>query len=72
MDYLETLRRNGWLADPGDQVRVVVIHADGCPIHRRGGPCWCERRLVLVAYSLSRFAKNDDRDLPFLDAVSNE
>ncbi len=72
MDYLDTLRRNGWLADPADQVRVVAIHTEGCPANRRGRPCWCEPRLVLVADSLPRFAKDDDRDLPILDAVSNE
>jgi hypothetical protein len=29
MDYFETLRSNGWLADPGERVRVVAIHAEG-------------------------------------------
>ena len=72
MGYLDTLRRNGWLADPADQVRVVVIHAEGCPTHRRGGPCWCEPRLVLVAGPPRRRAKDEDHDLPLLDAASNE
>ncbi len=72
MDYLDTLRRNGWLADPADQVRVVAIHVEGCPTHRRGGPCWCEPRLVLVADLLQRQSGQVDSDLPMLDAVSNE
>jgi hypothetical protein len=72
MDYLDTLRRNGWLADPSDQVRVVAIHAGGCPTHRRGGPCWCQPRLVLVADPPRRQAGRVDSDLPMLDAASNE
>jgi hypothetical protein len=71
MGYLETLRRDGWLADPSDQVRVMVIHAEGCPAHR-GGPCWCEPRLVLVADLPRQEAGHVDSDLPMLDAVSNE
>ena len=72
MDYLDTLRCNGWLADPADQVRVVVIHAEGCPTHRRGGPCWCEPRLVLVADLPRRQSEQVDSDLPMLDAASGE
>ena len=72
MDYLDTLRRNGWLADPGEQVRVVAVHAEGCPTHRRAGPCWCEPRLVLVTDFPTLRAEEDDRDLPILDAASNE
>jgi len=47
MSYLETLRRGGWLADPGDRVRVVPSHAETCP-SRSGGPCRCVPRLVLA------------------------
>ena len=72
MDYLDTLRRNGWLADPSDRVRVVAIHAEGCPTHRRAGPCWCEPRLVLVADYLQRRARDENRDRPMLDAAANE
>ena len=72
MDYIETLRRNGWLADPADQVRVVAVHGDGCPTHRRRGPCWCEPRLVLVADLPRRQAGLVDSDLPMLEAASNE
>ena len=71
MDYLDTLRRNGWLADPSDRVRVMAIHAEGCPTHR-SGPCWCEPRLVLVADLLRREAGQIDSDLPRLDAASGE
>lgn len=72
MDYLDTLRCNGWLADPSDRVRVVAIHAEGCPTHRRGGPCWCEPRLVLVADTPRRHSGQVDSDLPVLNAASNE
>jgi len=71
MDYLETLRCNGWLADPSDRVRVVAIHAEGCPANV-GRSCRCNPRLVLAADLVQRFAKDDHRDLPILDAVSNE
>jgi hypothetical protein len=46
MDYLEALRRNGWLPDPSDQVRVVAEHATGCS-GRAGHRCDCVPRLVL-------------------------
>jgi hypothetical protein len=46
MDYFETLRRDGWLADPSDRVRVLAIHGESCPA-RRGCRCRCEPRLVL-------------------------
>jgi hypothetical protein len=72
MDYLDTLRRNGWLADPADQVRVVAIHTEGCPANRRGRPCWCEPRLVLVADLPRRETGQVDGDLPMLDAASGE
>ena len=71
MNYLETLRCNGWLADPTDRVRVVAIHAKGCPADG-GWSCRCNPRLVLAADLVQRFAKDDDRDLPMLDAVANE
>lgn len=71
MDYLDTLLRNGWLADPSDRIRVVAIHAEGCPTHRRG-PCWCEPRLVLVADYLPCRARDENRDRPMLDAASNQ
>ena len=71
MNYLETLRCNGWLADPTDRVRVVAIHAEGCPAND-GWSCRCNPRLVLAADLVQRFAKDDDRDLPLLEAASNE
>lgn len=46
MDYLDALRSNGWLADPGDRVRVEAAHESGCPGDSRG-PCDCVPRLVL-------------------------
>ena len=46
MDYFETLRRNGWLSDPSDRVRVVAIHEKNCAA-RFGRPCRCTPRLVL-------------------------
>ena len=72
MDYLDTLRCNGWLADPADQVRVVAILAEGCPTHRKAGPCWCEPRLVLVADLPRSQAGHVDSDLPILEAASGE
>jgi hypothetical protein len=71
MDYFETLRRNGWLADPGDRVRVVAIHGKGCPANA-GRPCACDPRLVLAVDPLPRRAKEVDNDLPLLDAASGE
>lgn len=71
MDYLDTLRRNGWLADPSDRVRVVAIHIESCPAND-GWSCRCNPRLVLAADFLPRRAKDENRDLPLLDAVSNE
>ena len=64
MDYFDTLRSNGWLADPGERVRVVAIHGDGC-LTNWGRPCSCDPRLV-------RKAKEKDNDLPLLDAASGE
>jgi hypothetical protein len=71
MDYFETLRSNGWLADPGERVRVVAIHAEGC-LTRWSRPCSCDPRLVLAADPLPRSAKELDDDLPLLDAASGE
>jgi hypothetical protein len=71
MDYLDTLRRNGWLADPSDRVRVAAIHAEGCPANG-GRTCRCNPRLVLAADYPPRWAKDESRDLPLLDAASNE
>ena len=71
MNYLETLRCNGWLADPSDRVRVVAIHAEGCPADD-GWSCRCNPRLVLAADYLPCRAKDEDHDLPMLDAVANE
>jgi len=71
MDYFETLRSNGWLADPGERVRVVAIHAEGCLTHW-GRPCSCDPRLVLAADPLPRQAKEENNDLPLLDIASGE
>ena len=71
MGYFETLRRNGWLADPGDRIRVVAIHAKGCPA-KVGRPCACDPRLVLAVDPLPRRAKVRDNVLPMLDAASGE
>ena len=71
MDYFDTLRSNGWLADPGERVRVVAIHAEKC-LTDWGRPCSCDPRLVLAADPLSRGAKDVDNDLPLLDVASGE
>ena len=71
MDYFDTLRRNGWLADPGERVRVVSIHADHCPA-KSGRSCTCDPRLVLAADPLPREAQADIREFPLLDAASGE
>ena len=71
MDYLDTLRRNGWLADPSDRVRVVAIHIESCPAND-GWTCRCNPRLVLAADYLPRRARTEDSDLPILDAASGE
>ncbi len=46
MEYLDVLRRGGWLPDPADRVRLVVEHGGDCQV-RRGGRCRCVPRLVL-------------------------
>jgi hypothetical protein len=71
MDYFETLRSNGWLADPGERVHVVAIHAEGCLTHWRR-PCSCDPRLVLVADPIPRGVRVIDNDLPSLDLASGE
>jgi hypothetical protein len=71
MDYFDTLRGNGWLADPGERVRVVAIHADGC-LTIWGRPCSCDPRLVLAADPLPREIRLIDNDLPTLDLASGE
>ncbi|MEJ2189415.1 MAG: hypothetical protein P8Y93_08340 [Acidobacteriota bacterium] len=71
MEYLDVLRRNGWLADPSDRVRVVAIHDPSCPANR-GRPCRCHPQLVLAADLLASRVEVGDPDLPVLDAASNE
>jgi hypothetical protein len=71
MDYLETLRSNGWLADPGERVRVVAIHATSCRANW-GRACSCEPRLMLATDPLSREVGLIDNDLPTLDLASGE
>ena len=71
MDYFDTLRRNGWLADPGERVQVVAIHATGC-LANWGRACSCDPRLVLAADSFPRNARESDGDLPTLDLASGE
>ena len=71
MDYFETLRRNGWLADPSDRVQVLAIHGERCPA-RRGRTCRCEPRLVLSSHQ-----RPDSPDRPIagrqrLEAASGE
>ena len=71
MDYFDTLRGNGWLADPGERVRVVAIHVGSC-LSNWGRPCSCEPRLMLVADPLPRDFRLIDNDLPVLDIASGE
>jgi hypothetical protein len=71
MDYFETLRCNGWLADPGERVRVVAIHAKGC-LANWGRSCSCDPRLVLAVDTLPREIRLIDNDLPTLDLASGE
>ena len=71
MDYFDTLRSNGWLADLGERVRVVAIHADGC-LSNWGRPCSCDPRLVLAADPRPSEAKEFDSDLLMLDLASGE
>ena len=70
MDYLDTLRRNGWLADPTDKVRVVVIHRDSCPVNRTGR-CVCQPRLVLAHPSIDE-DQDLEPDVPVYDLASGE
>jgi len=71
MGYFDTLRSNGWLADPGERVRVVAIHAESC-LTNWGRPCSCDPRLVMAADPLPREARLIDNDLPALDLASGE
>jgi hypothetical protein len=71
MDYLDTLRCNGWLVDPGDRVRVVAIHAARCPA-RLGQRCRCEPRLALASNPFPREARERDVDLPTLEVAAGE
>jgi hypothetical protein len=71
MDYFETLRRNGWLADPGERVRVVAIHAPGC-LATWGRSCSCDPKLVLAVDPLPCRPRDDDKNLPMLDLASGE
>jgi hypothetical protein len=71
MDYFDTLRRNGWLVDPGERVRVVAVHAAGC-LATWDRSCSCEPRLRLVGDPLTREARLIDNDLPTLDVASGE
>ncbi len=71
MNYFDVLRRNGWVADPSDRVRVVAIHDRWCPA-TGGGPCHCAPRLVLAADVLPPRNEVCDPDLPVLEAASNE
>ena len=71
MAYFDTLRRNGWLTDPGERVRVVAIHAKGCPANA-GRLCACDPRLVLAANPFPPRAEEADSDLVLLDAASGE
>jgi hypothetical protein len=71
MKYLETLRRNGWLADPGERVRVVAIHERGC-LANWERPCSCDPQLRLVVDPMPREARLVENDLPTLDIASGE
>jgi len=71
MDYFDTLRYNGWLADPGERVRVVALHAHGC-LSTWGRPCSCDPRLVLAVDPFPRESRLIDNDLPTLDLASGE
>ena len=71
MEYFDTLRSNGWLADPGERVRVVAIHAENC-LTNWGRPCSCSPQLVLAADPLPRKVQHLDNDLPMFEAASGE
>jgi hypothetical protein len=48
MDYLEALRGNGWIPDPGDRVEVVAEHQRHCAAFGAAGSgCSCAPILVL-------------------------
>jgi len=71
MDYFETLRRDGWLADPSDRVRVVAIHDEECPA-RRGRTCRCAPRLVLSSHRRPEGTDRSPVGLLPLEAASGE
>jgi hypothetical protein len=71
MEYLDVLRRNGWIADPTDKVRVTAVHDMDCPA-AAGRSCWCSPRLVLTAECEQPVGRDLDRDAPLLDMASGE
>jgi hypothetical protein len=71
MDYLEVLRRNGWIADPTDKVGVTAVHDMDCPASA-GRTCWCSPRLELTAEWAQPVGRDLDRDAPRLDIASGE
>jgi hypothetical protein len=71
MDYFDTLLRSGWLADPGERVRVVAIHHTGC-LSAWGWSCSCDPRLELVVDPPPRDTGDDESDLPTFDLASGE
>jgi hypothetical protein len=71
MDYLEVLRRNGWIADPTDKVRVHVIHHETCPAVK-GRTCWCSPHLVMAADVAQGQDEDLDHDLPHREIASGE
>jgi hypothetical protein len=71
MKYFDTLRRNGWLTDPGDRVRVVSMHQRGCS-SAWSRSCSCDPRLELVVDPPPRDVGDDESDLPTLELASGE
>jgi len=71
MDYFDTLRRNGWLSDPSDRVKVVAIHQEHRPT-RFGRPCRCTPRLVLCQDRPSNNRQRQAVEPLRMDAASGE
>lgn len=71
MDYFDVLRRDGWIADPTDKVRVTVVHEEDCPA-AKGRSCWCTPRLVLTARSSHSDEHDLDGDFSRLEIASGE
>lgn len=71
MDYFDVLRREGWIADPTDKVRVIVVHDESCPA-ATGRACWCSPRLALSAEASHRAERDFDRGPTLLDRASGE